>query len=119
MSKRVLLVEDDESTRKIVTIILEMNGFEVIAYNDCQNIVQRVESDMPDLVLMDIWLPGLGGEYAAKELKNNALTTDIPVLLFSSEDEIMDTCKRIGAEGAIRKPFDITELANTVTQHLH
>ena len=63
MSKRVLLVDDDESTRLVVSAILKMHGYEVIAYADCQDILENVEKLNPMVVLMDVWLPGLGGGY--------------------------------------------------------
>jgi DNA-binding NtrC family response regulator len=118
MSKRVLLVDDDESTLQVVTAILKMNGYEVITLSDCQDIVENVEKYMPSLVLMDIWMPGAGGEYAAKELKNNSATSGIPVVLFSGEEDILLTMDRVGAEGAIAKPFDMIQFASTVGQYM-
>ena len=118
MSKCVLLVEDDDATRLVVTAILTMHGYEVITLNDCQDIVENVEKHMPALVLMDIWLPGPGGEYAAKALKANSLTSSIPVILFSGEQGIFDTLKRTGAEGAIEKPIDLIGFADTISQYI-
>lgn len=118
MSKRILLVEDDEPTMIAATEILQMNGYEVIAFSNCQDIVEHVEKYKPSLVLMDVWLPGTGGEYAAKSLKSTPSTSQVPVILFSGDQEIYETMERVGAEGAISKPIDMLGFANTVAQYL-
>ena len=118
MSKRILLVDDDHATLQIVNAILNMHGYEVISFSDCHDIIEKVELHKPSLVLMDVWLPGPGGEYAAKALKSNPSTSRIPVILFSSEEEILSTALRVGAEGAIVKPFDLIEFASMIEQFL-
>lgn len=118
MSKRILLIDDDESTILVVKAVLKMYGYEVIAFSSCQDIVEKVEEHTPCLVLMDVWMPGLGGEYAAKALKNNPSTSRIPVLLFSSEEELPATTARAGAEGAIAKPFDMLGLAGRIAEYI-
>lgn len=118
MSKRVLLIDDDESTRLVVTAVLHMYGYEVISYESCQDIIDNVKKHDPSLVLMDIWMPGPGGEYATKALKNDPATSRIPVILFSSEQELLETVSRAGAEGAIAKPFDMMGFASTVGQYI-
>lgn len=118
MNKRILLVDDDESTMMVASTILQMNGYEVIGLSSCKDIIEYVEKHQPSLVLMDVWLPGTGGEYAAKTLKNTPSTSHVPVILFSGEQEIYHTVERVGAEGAISKPIDMLEFANTVAQYI-
>jgi DNA-binding response OmpR family regulator len=118
MSKRILLVDDDESTKSVVTAILMMHGYEVITYADCRDIIENVQKHQPALVIMDLWLPGTGGEYAARMLKSASSTCHIPVVLFSSEEELSQIMERIGAEGSIRKPFDMVEFATTVAKYI-
>ena len=118
MNKRILLIDDDETTRQVVTAVLEMNGYEVISFPDCYNIIEKVSEIQPSLVLMDIWLKGPGGEYASRTLKNDPLTAEIPVVLFSGEEEMDAVVERVGAEGAIRKPFDMLELASKLEQFM-
>jgi FixJ family two-component response regulator len=64
-------------------------------------------------------MPGIEGEKAVRALAENDTTKDIPVILFSTRNDIENTCTRMNARDFIRKPFDIKTLRETVRKHLH
>ena len=65
------------------------------------------DSIKPNLIIMDLWIPEIGGEKAVTMIKENSATRHIPVLLFSANAEIKEVCKKINADGYIEKPFNI------------
>lgn len=119
MDKRVMVIDDDESIREVVTLILENSGFEVVSYSDCNDIVEKVKKDKPCIVLMDLWVPDMGGEFATKTLKANAELSGIPVILFSANNDISKAAQKAGADGHIQKPFDMQEFQDTITRFIH
>lgn len=117
--KRILICEDDQEIIELTTIILRLTGHQVYVFKSCDtDIVKRVESIMPDLVLMDLWLPEIGGEAAILHLKSHSPTRDIPIIVFSANNSAPEVAKRVHAEGCITKPFSISRFEDTVSQVL-
>ncbi|RII25836.1 MAG: two-component system response regulator [Geobacter sp.] len=109
MKKRVLVVDDSDIVLAMAREALEEGGFEVVTAPDAKESDAYIfDIRQPDLVILDVMLPGLDGDKKAKQLKANALTRHIPVLLLSSkpEDELGRLATEAGADGFIRKPFD-------------
>jgi CheY-like chemotaxis protein len=82
-------------------------------------VIDDIEMFKPNLILMNLWIPEIGGEKAISIIKENPATTHIPVLVFSANTDIIEICKKINADGYIKKPFDIHSLKATIEQNLY
>ncbi len=116
--KRILIYDDDIEILFLCNAILGDKDYHVKTLSECGNILEDVSEFKPDLILMDLWIPVIGGEKAITILKENKATYDIPVLLFSANSDISEICEKIKANGYIEKPFDISVLKNTIEKHL-
>jgi len=85
-AKRVLIVEDDRATREIYRQALASRGFLVTAVEDGMDALRRIESERPDVVVLDLLLPRLGGEDVYLEMRANAATRAIPVVIVTGND---------------------------------
>ncbi|WP_207536042.1 response regulator [Desertivirga arenae] len=110
MSKRVLIFDDDVDILSICTYILEEQGWEVQTSSHCNNIVETVRGFMPQVILMDNWIPDTGGVVATQTLKKEADLKTIPVIYFSANNDIQSLARQAGADTYLEKPFDLNEL---------
>lgn len=103
---RILLIEDSPTETAVMTQLLERNGHEVLASTSAEDGIEACRREKPDLVLMDVVLPGMNGFQATRALSRDADTKTIPVLIVSTKG--MDTDKawgmRQGAKDYIVKP---------------
>ncbi len=116
--KCILIYEDDPEILLLCKTILLKSEYKVAALSRCENVIADIEMLKPDLILIDLWIPEIGGEQAISIIKENPVTTHIPVLLFSANADIKEICKKLNAEGYIEKPFDIHTLKSTIEQHI-
>ena len=114
MKKTILIFDDDQEILSVCRIILERQNFHVEIRTYCDNIIADTITTEPTLILMDLWIPVIGGENAIILLKNNVATQHIPVILFSANVDIAKISKRVNANGFLRKPFDITALLQII-----
>ena len=118
MQRCVLIYDDDIEILKVCKVILEMQNYDVKTLFSCENIIDDITEIKPDIILMDLWIPTIGGEDAINMMRNNPLTKHIPVILFSANDEIEKISKRVRANGFLKKPFDILIFRQTINDHL-
>jgi DNA-binding response OmpR family regulator len=109
MQPTILVYEDDDSILEVLQLILEDEGYNVIAENHCDNLDQ-ITQVKPQLILIDLWIPELGGEEVCKQVKNNADLKHIPVMFISASNETETIANRVKADAFIHKPFDINEV---------
>lgn len=114
MAKCVLIYDDDEEILTVCKVILDKDHYRVETLPTCENILEDISQIKPDIILMDLWIPDIGGEGAVKIIKENIHTKDIPVVLFSAVDEIEKVSRRINANGYLKKPFEIAELRRII-----
>lgn len=110
MRQAKILIFDDEHDILEVTELALGRYYEVKGCDNVEEPVALAKSFKPSLILMDIWIPDIGGEEATRQLKNNDDTKDIPVVMFSANQEIQDIADRAGADGFIKKPFNLKAL---------
>jgi twitching motility two-component system response regulator PilH len=117
---RILLIEDSPTDTAVLTQLLERNGHQVLASGSAEDGIEACRREMPDLVLMDVVLPGMNGFQATRALSRDADTKAIPVLIISTKG--MDTDKawgmRQGARGYIVKPPREDELVARINDLL-
>lgn len=116
----VLVVEDSPTTRKVISITLEQQGFGVIEAGDGLKALSKLNDTRPDLVLLDIILPKMDGYKILSIIKNNPELKDIPVIMLTSKDGILNKVKGkvSGCEAYLTKPFDPQELIETVEKYI-
>ena len=115
--KKILIVDDDEGILDIVSRILTSYGFEVKTHSTGFNVPGIVLYYHPDLILLDIRLPGKLGTDVCKELKQ--LDSKLPIVLFSAHAEKEKTLGSCGANDFLEKPFDIKSLIDTINLHVN
>lgn len=118
MNRTVLICDDDQDILEVTKMVLEMRGFEVATVSDCNNIVEVVSGVKPGLILMDLWIPEAGGAVATQQLKASSETREIPVVLFSANNNIEKVAHECGADDFLQKPYNIRDLEAKVEQLL-
>ena len=113
----VLVVDDDATIRRLLQITLETEGFEVTTAGDgIEGLRMAQQEPKPDLVLLDIMMPGMDGLQVCHTLKNDEATKDLPVVLLSAKAQSHDIelGLRVGANDYITKPPDLLDLVTRV-----
>jgi two-component system, cell cycle response regulator DivK len=120
MSTRILVVEDQEDNRRILRDLLGSVGFEVIEAVTGQEGVRLAEVHRPDLILMDIQLPGLDGYEATRRIKANPALRPIPIIAVTSYALSGDDVKAFaaGCDAYVTKPFSPRALLAKIREHL-
>ncbi len=118
--KKILVVEDNAVNRRLAEFLLRSNGYRVTEASTAQEAFELLKADRPDLILMDIQLPGMDGLEATRKLKENPATRDIPVVAVTSYAMTGDREKALaaGCAGYITKPIDKTTFLQEVAAHL-
>jgi DNA-binding response OmpR family regulator len=116
MPGRVMIFDDDTDLLEVCSIVLKTKNYIVIGINKCTDIVQEVKSFSPNVILMDNWIPDVGGVKATQLLKNHPELKSIPVIFFSADDQVEDLAMEAGAEFYLQKPFEIEELEAVVSK---
>jgi len=113
---RVLVVDDDDVIRQLITVNLELEGFEVATAVDGQDCLDKVKDVRPDVITLDIMMPRLDGWEAASRLRADSETADIKVVLLSAraQEADLERGSRIGVDAYLTKPFDPDELIEVV-----
>ena len=112
----IYLVEDDESIRELVVYTLKSQGFEAKGFEKPSFFWKAMEKEKPDLVLLDIMLPGEDGLEILKKLKNSSKTKDIPVIMVTAKGSEYDKVVGLdsGADDYVTKPFGMMELISRI-----
>ena len=117
MAVRVLLVEDNDMNRDMLSRRLARRGYEVIVAVDGQEGIDKAESESPDLILMDLSLPVVDGWEATRRLKDSEATRDIPVVALSAHAMTGDREKALeaGCDDYDTKPVELSRLLDKMT----
>lgn len=109
-------VEDDESIREIELYSLKMTGFEAMGFADGRSFFAALEKEKPDLILLDIMLPGMDGMEILQRLKSDQKTADIPVIMATAKGAEHEKVRSldIGADDHLVKPFGMMEMVSRV-----
>ncbi|MCA1589620.1 MAG: response regulator [Acidobacteria bacterium] len=118
--KRILVVDDSPTVRKLISGKLVKCGHEVICSNDGVEAMEKIESLVPDLVLLEITMPRMDGYQVCKLLRAKAETKDVPIVIISGKDGFFDKVRgrMAGTTGYITKPFGPETLIKAVEMYL-
>lgn len=118
--RKVLVVEDHPDMLEVLTWQMEMMGYSVITAKQGKEAVAKAIEEKPQLILMDIMMPGMDGREATRLIRANAKTQNIPILaatvLFRESD--INSCLEAGCNGFILKPFTFQELKGKIQEFL-
>jgi CheY-like chemotaxis protein len=113
---RVLVVDDSEVIRELISVNLELEGFEVCTAEDGQAALDKIEELQPDLVTLDVVMPRLDGFETAARLRNSEATKHIPVVMVSAaaQEGDLQRGRDVGVSAYITKPFQPEELVQVI-----
>lgn len=119
MSKRIMIVDDEEDIRISVGQIFEVSGYEVTKAEDGNDCLNKLERAIPDLVILDIMMPGMSGWDVAARIKENSKWSKIPIIFLTVKgDEMSIGMGGLASEEYVVKPFDIIKLKERVEEIL-
>lgn len=120
MKKKILIVDDELPIIRLLSLRLKANNFEIISAHDGYQCVESAKLELPDLILLDIKMPGGGGINAFKNLKQIDSTKSIPVIFITAypSEEVKTMVMDMGAQGFIAKPFDTEFLTDSINKVL-
>jgi len=114
---KILVVDDDPDIRRIAALALErLGGFRVTVASSAEEALVEVGRDRPDLLLLDVSMPGTDGPALLLTLRQRSDTADIPVVFFTAASNEAEArrLRALGAIGVVPKPFDVAELPRRV-----
>ena len=117
-SKKILIVDDDKDFLKALKIVLEDKGYVIVTALDGAEALEAARAESPDLILLDIMLPGMNGLKVCRFLKFDENYKDIPIIIVSAkaDQEDKQLGRQMGAELYITKPFENEELFHAINQ---
>lgn len=113
---RVLVAESDAALLFAFWRVLEVAGYRVLIATDGEQAVRIAERSVPDLALLDVQMPRMGGVEVAKALRSAEATKHVPILLLASEPGVRREAARLGLEGVLMKPFRMEVLRSHVAR---
>lgn len=116
MSQKIYIVEDDASIRELESYALKSAGFETLGFENSRDFFAQMESHLPDLILLDIMLPGTDGLKVLETIRSTPAYSKLPVILVTAKTGEIDAVKGLdsGADDYITKPFGVMELISRV-----
>jgi len=116
LTKKILVVDDDEHIRSLLSDVLERDNYMVISCGDTEDGYKRIVKSQPDLVILDIKMPRIGGIELCRLLRENPQTRNIPIIMLTVEASETDKVigLEVGADDYITKPFSSKELVARV-----
>jgi two-component system alkaline phosphatase synthesis response regulator PhoP len=110
--KKIMIVDDEMATLLPLKRSLESEDYLVLEAYDGYEAIKRAKTEMPELIILDIMLPGMDGIEVCSQLKKDVLTAKIPIIMLTAKDEVRHKVKglEIGADDYVTKPFNLNEL---------
>ena len=121
MGKKVLIIEDNRLNMKLIRTLLQVNSLETIEAENAEKGIKLAKERQPNLILMDIQLPGMDGLQATKKITEDKSLVDIPIVALTSYAMQGDDKKGLdaGCSGYITKPIDTKKFIETVKEFLN
>jgi DNA-binding response OmpR family regulator len=116
MAKKILLVEDDPSVLRAISFILEKEGYQVLTAINGLDGLRKAKEEKPDLLILDVMLPGLDGFEVCHRLRAETQTAQLPILMLSAKGQAADKAMglSVGANEYLTKPVERSVLLSTI-----
>lgn len=116
MNEKILIVEDDVESLKLIGLMLQRRGYKIVAANAGDQALNKAESEEPDLIILDVMMPGMNGYEVCRQLRSNPQTSHLPVIMFTAKALVEDKTAGFaaGADDYLTKPIHPTELVSHV-----
>ena len=108
-----MIADDDPGIVDAIEMLLEFEGYQVSSTIDGSTVLD-MKHELPDLLLLDIWMSGEDGRDICKKLKQEDATKDIPVIMISASKDIRESAMAAGADDFLAKPFEMNELLSKI-----
>jgi len=120
LPKTVLVIEDSDPTRRLIELCLRTEGYDVVHRIDGETGLEAARGLVPDVIVLDIALPGIDGWEVLEQLRNDDVTSAIPVLVATAHDSPLTRQKAdtATADAFVGKPFDLTHLRTAIADLL-
>jgi two-component system phosphate regulon response regulator PhoB len=115
VAKRVLIVEDEPDVAALVADVLDLEGF-VPHWSSGESALEDALAFQPDVVLLDLMMPGVDGFEVARRFQANTTTRNLPIVIMTAMHDAGARARAVGAQYFLAKPFDISELVRAVQQ---
>ena len=115
-NKKILVIDDEPAIHRLLQIILEDEGFDIVGFEKHEGARQNISKGKPDLIILDIMMPEVDGFDVLRMLKSDDETQEIPVIILTARNKRVDMEKAaaLGADSYITKPFQHSELLKAV-----
>lgn len=119
--EKILVIDDHLANVLLMTKILQKQDFEVLSTTSCDNVMDIIQDEMPNLILLDIMMPDTDGIEMLRILKNSSISKSIPVVIVSAKTDtsIVEKVMEFGAIDFVKKPISILYLLNIVKKILN
>lgn len=112
MAEKILIVDDDVDTLRLVGLMLQRQGYQIVAATNGQQGISKAVEEQPDLILLDVMMPDMDGYEVTRRLRQNAGTASVPILMFTAKTQLDDKVAgfEVGADDYLTKPTHPSEL---------
>jgi CheY-like chemotaxis protein len=118
VKKKILVVDDEEDVAKALKVRLKANGYNVVVANDSVQAFTMANKEKPDLIILDVMIPGGGGFMVAERLKQSMATHHIPIIFLTGISGGEERAYKVGASGYVMKPYHPEKLLETINNAL-
>ena len=120
MAKKILIIEDDPATQRLVDYSLKQEGYQIITASNGLEGIRKALKESPDLIILDVMLPGMDGFEICYRLRSEPATANLPILMFSAKAQEIDkdTGIKVGADDYLTKPSAPSDIVNHVEKLL-
>ncbi|MDF2553924.1 MAG: response regulator [Chryseobacterium sp.] len=109
-NKKIMVCDDDQGILDVLQMLLESEGFDVITEINSTNLIKEMKINLPDLLLLDLWMPVLSGDQVLKALRTTDEFEKLPVIVLSASVDGSSIANGAGATDFVPKPFDMDDL---------
>jgi DNA-binding response OmpR family regulator len=110
-NKKILIVDDERGILKVLSIKLRVSGYDVVTVASGQEALDLIDSASPDIMLLDVIMPGMNGFEVLRKLR---ISSNLPVIVYSARPSNMQEALALGANDFLAKPFDVDDLVKRI-----
>ena len=118
MAQKILIVDDDSATLKLLQSFLATKGFDVEIAEDGLSGLEKVKQGCPDLIVLDVMMPRMDGYGFVREIKKDARFRRVPIIVLTAREMMRDVFLQEGIQDFVVKPYDPEELLKTLLKYL-